>query len=60
MYSFQNTGRNQIRNRLAYSDPADAEAYHQRPLRRNSGARVQLSLDQVLEDAADLRAFGGC
>ena len=60
VHSFQNTGCNQIGNRLTYGDPTDTEAYHQRPLRRNSGACVQLSLDQVLEDAADLRAFRGC
>ena len=59
VHSFQHTGRYQVRNCLTYGDPADPEADYQSSLRRDGVARIQLGLDQVLEDAADLCAFGG-
>src|SRR5215207_5834658 len=60
VHSFHNTGRNQVRNRLPYGDPANAETYHQGSLGGDGVAWVQFALDQVLEDAANLSAFGRC
>ena len=60
VHSFQNTGRNQVGNRLPYGHPANAEADHEGALGGDGGARVQFARDQVLQDAADLSAFGRC
>src|SRR4029434_2019529 len=60
VHSFQNTGRDQVGNRLPYGHPANAEADHEGALGGDGAARVQLALDQVLQDAADLSAFGCC
>ena len=59
VYTLEHTARDQIGNGLAYGDSADTETYHQGPLGGNSFAGTELGLDQFLENAANMGAFGG-
>ena len=53
------TGRDQVGTRPAYGASADTEPYHPGPLGGNGFAGTELGLDQFLENAANLGAFGG-
>jgi hypothetical protein len=59
MDAFEHARCNKICDCLAYGDSADTQANHQGPFGRNRLARVELGVDEFLEDAADLRALGG-
>ena len=59
MHALQRPGVHEVGDRLPDGDPADPEPDDQGALGGDRVTRVQLGVDQLLEDAPDLGALGG-
>ena len=59
VHPLEHAAVDEIRDRLADGHPAHPEPLDERSLGGNGVARTQLVVDELLEDAANLRALGG-
>jgi hypothetical protein len=58
MDAFEDAGGNKICDCLSYGDPADTQPKHKGPFGRDGLARAEVGVNQMLQNAANLRAFG--